>query len=57
MATIEASPTTRLQTVEVGERSLASYLNVVPIHILEALDREAEKLSGAIDLGFLWGSA
>jgi trehalose synthase len=47
MATIEASPTTRLQTVEVGERSLASYLNVVPIHILEALDREAEKLRGA----------
>jgi trehalose synthase len=47
MATIEAPPTTRLQTVEVGERSLASYLNVVPIHILEALDREAEKLRGA----------
>jgi len=47
MATIEASPTTRLQTVEVGSRSLASYLNVVPIHILEALDREAEKLRGA----------
>jgi trehalose synthase len=38
---------TRLQAVEVGERSLASYLNVVPIHILEALDREAEKLRGA----------
>jgi trehalose synthase len=47
MTTIEASPTTRLQTVEVGERSLAAYLNVVPIHILEALDREAEKLRGA----------
>jgi trehalose synthase len=47
MATVEASATTRLQTVEVGERSLASYLNVVPIHILEALDREAEKLRGA----------
>ena len=38
---------TRLQTVEVGERSLTSYLNVVPIHILEALDREAEQLRGA----------
>jgi trehalose synthase len=47
MATTEAPPTTRLQTVEVGERSLSSYLNVVPIHILEALDREAEKLRGA----------
>src|SRR5215203_1770853 len=47
MATIETPPTTRLQTVEVGARSLASYLNVVPIHILEALDREAEKLRGA----------
>ena len=47
MATVEAAPTTRLQTVEVGERSLAAYLNVVPIHILEALDREAEKLRGA----------
>ena len=47
MATTEAPPTTRLQTVEVGERSLTSYLNVVPIHILEALDREAEKLRGA----------
>jgi trehalose synthase len=44
--TREAS-STRLQAVEVGERSLASYLNVVPIHILEALDREAEKLRGA----------
>jgi trehalose synthase len=41
------APSTRLQAVEVGERSLASYLNVVPIHILEALDREAEKLRGA----------
>jgi len=38
---------TRLQTVEVGERSLAAYFNVVPIHILEALDREAERLRGA----------
>jgi trehalose synthase len=38
---------TRLQKVEVGERSLASYFNVVPIHILEALDREAERLRGA----------
>jgi trehalose synthase len=38
---------TRLQAVEVGERSLASYFNVVPIHILEALDREAERLRGA----------
>jgi trehalose synthase len=47
MATVEASPTTRLQAVEVGERPLASYLNVVPIHVLEALDREAEKLRGA----------
>ena len=47
MATVEAMATTRLQTVEVGERSLASYLNVAPIHILEALDREAEKLRGA----------
>jgi trehalose synthase len=41
------APSTRLQAVEVGERSLASYLNIVPIHILEALDREAEKLRGA----------
>ena len=47
MTTLEAPARTRLQTVEVGERSLASYLNVVPIHILEALDREAEKLRGA----------
>ena len=47
MATVEAMATTRLQTVEVGERSLASYLNVALIHILEALDREAEKLRGA----------
>jgi trehalose synthase len=38
---------TRLQAVEVGERSLASYFNVAPIHILEALDREAERLRGA----------
>ncbi|MGE5690055.1 MAG: glycosyltransferase [Pseudomonadota bacterium] len=38
---------TRLQQVEVGERSLASYFNVVPIHVLEALDREAERLRGA----------
>jgi trehalose synthase len=47
MAVLEAPARTRLQTVEVGERSLASYVNVVPIHILEALDREAEKLRGA----------
>src|SRR5215210_1251406 len=47
MATVQATATTRLQTVEVGERSLASYLNVVPIHILEALDRAAEGLRGA----------
>ena len=47
MATTHTHATTRLQTVEVGERSLTSYLNVVPIHILEALDREAEKLRGA----------
>ena len=39
--------TTRLQAVEVGERSLASYFNVAPVHILEALDREAERLRGA----------
>jgi trehalose synthase len=38
---------TRLHRVEVGERSLAAYFNVVPIHILEALDREAERLRGA----------
>jgi trehalose synthase len=38
---------TRLQAVEVGERSLASYFNVAPVHILEALDREAERLRGA----------
>jgi trehalose synthase len=44
---VDSAPTTRLQAVEVGERSLASYLNVVPIHILEALDREAERLRGA----------
>jgi trehalose synthase len=47
MAITEAPATTRLQTVEVGARSLTSYLNVVPIHILEALDHEAEKLRGA----------
>jgi trehalose synthase len=41
------APSTRLQAIDVGERSLASYLNVVPIHILEALDREAERLRGA----------
>jgi trehalose synthase len=38
---------TRLQAVEVGERSLASYFNVAPIHVLEALDHEAERLRGA----------
>jgi trehalose synthase len=38
---------TRLQAVDVGERSLASYFNVAPVHILEALDREAERLCGA----------
>ena len=38
---------TRLQRVEVGERSLAAYFNVVPVHILEALDREADRLRGA----------
>src|SRR5919201_439227 len=38
---------TRLQAVEVGERSLAAYFNVVPVHILEALDRAAERLRGA----------
>jgi trehalose synthase len=38
---------TRLQAVEVGERSLASYFNVSPVHILEALDRNAERLRGA----------
>jgi trehalose synthase len=41
------SATSRLQAVEVGERSLAAYFNVAPIHILEALDREAERLRGA----------
>jgi trehalose synthase len=40
-------PSTRLQAVEVGQRSLASYFNVAPVHLLEALDREAEKLRGA----------
>jgi trehalose synthase len=43
----EPSATTRLQAVEVGERSLASYFNVAPIHILEALDQEADRLRGA----------
>ncbi len=38
---------TRLQAVEVGERSLAAYFNVAPTHVLEALDREAERLRGA----------
>ncbi|HSL65059.1 MAG TPA: glycosyltransferase [Gaiellaceae bacterium] len=38
---------TRLETVEVGERSLAAYFNVAPVHVLEALDREAERLRGA----------
>src|SRR5919201_1245675 len=38
---------TRLQAVEVGERSLAAYFNVVPVHVLEALDGEAERLRGA----------
>jgi trehalose synthase len=51
MATTQKSPrtsaTTRLQSVEVGERSLASYFNVAPTHVLEALDREAERLRGA----------
>ena len=41
------TPSTRLQAVEVGERSLAAYFNVAPTHILEALDREAERLRGA----------
>jgi trehalose synthase len=41
------APSTRLQAVEVGERSLAAYFNVAPTHILEALDREAERLHGA----------
>jgi trehalose synthase len=41
------SAATRLQAVEVGARSLAAYFNVVPLHILEALDREAERLRGA----------
>jgi trehalose synthase len=47
---IASSPraaTTRLQAVDVGERSLASYFSVAPVHILEALDREAERLRGA----------
>ena len=38
---------TRLQAVEVGARSLAAYFNVAPVHILEALDHEAERLRGA----------
>jgi trehalose synthase len=38
---------TRLQAVEVGERSPAAYFNVAPTHILEALDREAERLRAA----------
>jgi trehalose synthase len=41
------APSTRLQAVEVGERSLAAYFNVAPTHVLEALDREAERLRGA----------
>jgi trehalose synthase len=41
------APSTRLQAVEVGERSLAAYFNVVPTHLLEALDGEAERLRGA----------
>jgi trehalose synthase len=45
--TDERSASTHLQAVEVGERSLASYFNVAPVHILEALDREAERLRGA----------
>jgi trehalose synthase len=46
-ATESGAASTRLQAVEVGERSLAAYFNVVPTHILEALDREAERLQGA----------
>jgi trehalose synthase len=46
-ATESGTASTRLQTVEVGERSLAAYFNVAPTHILEALDREAERLRGA----------
>jgi trehalose synthase len=45
--TEQRSASTRLHAVEVGERSLAAYFNVAPIHILEALDREAERLRGA----------
>jgi len=41
------APSTRLQAVEVGERSLAAYFNVAPTHILESLDHEAERLRGA----------
>ena len=43
----ERTASTRLQAVDVGARSLASYFNVAPVHILEALDREAERLRGA----------
>lgn len=46
-ATESGAASTRLQAVEVGERSLAAYFNVVPTHILEGLDREAERLRGA----------
>lgn len=45
--TASRAGSTRLQAVEVGERSLAAYFNVAPTHILEALDREAERLRGA----------
>jgi trehalose synthase len=41
------SPKTRLQAVDVGTRSLSSYLNVAPLSVLDALDREAEQLRGA----------
>ena len=41
------APTTRLQAVDVGRRSLSSYLNVAPLSILDALDSAAEQLRGA----------
>jgi hypothetical protein len=40
------SPASLLQQVDVGERSLASYFNVAPVDLLEALDRQAEQLRG-----------
>jgi trehalose synthase len=47
MQAASRSPGSVLHTVDVGERSLASYINVAPVELLEALDREAETLRGA----------